>query len=1100
MKKSQQNYIEETLELISKQGYNISSNEFFKKTAKFLANLFEVEYVFINKYSINKPTITNTIVVCNKKEILPNFSYELVNTPCEKVINKDICAYPNNIQSLFPKDELLVQMNIESYVGAPLWSSTGEPIGLIALLDSKPITETESIKVILQIVAIKAEKILEKLLYKDILRLQINKFKNLANLTFEGILIHNKGVVIDVNQAFENMFGYTKEELVGKNIKNIIFLKKHLTVIEKKLVKNYVLPYEIKGIKKDGTIFSVEIEAKNIDNKNETRVSAFRDLTEKKESQEENNKLLTAVEQSANTIIITDIEGNIEYANPKFSKMSGYTVEEVLGKNPRILNSKNLPQKYYTEMWKTINKGKTWNGEFQNKSKCGTIFWEQVTITPIKNDEGKIINFLAVKEDITQRKKAKEKLIEATQKINNSEKKFRELYEKSGDAILIIENGIFIDCNQATVEMLQYKTKKEFLNTHPSKLSPKFQLNEKSSIEEADRMIEKALKNGTHRFEWIHIKKNGENFPVEVLLTTITNNPNNKVIHCVWRDISNLKKSYKILESQNEELVFLSDQLSVKNNLLLESSSRFKNLFEQSPVSIWEQDFSEVIELINSKKEKGFNLETYFNKHPEFIHECISKIKIEKVNKKTLELLRVGSLEELIIHIRKTNSKIAIEVLKKEITSIALGKKEFKCQTEFIRTDGKVLTVIVKSSVINTRGKIIASIVDITAFKKTQNDLMLAKEEAENSNRLKTEFLNNMSHEIRTPMNGILGFSRMLKEPDIEISKRNNFINIIQNSGHQLLHIIDDILEISRLGTKQVKVIEEEVCLNDLLLELFSIFDIKAKENKTPLYLKKSLSDKESIIISDKTKLNKIFSNLLENALKFTNKGFIEIGYTLKNNNTELEIYIKDTGIGIKPDKQELIFKRFEQAEKELTRKVGGLGLGLSIAKENTELLAGSISVKSEMMEGATFFVNIPFKPVYPTIKIDENSKNYIILVAEDEEINFMYIETILKNVMNLNCDILHAINGKEAVDICKNNSNINLVLMDLKMPYLNGINATKQIRKFNPNIPIIAQTAYSTIEEREEAMNVGCNDFISKPIQKEVLINVIDKILGTNV
>ena len=1359
--KNQQNRIEETLKFVRKGGYQITADEFLQKIAQFLTQLLDIENVIIDRYLPETPTITKTVVFCNKQNILPNFSYELANTPCENVINKDICIYSSNIQSLFPKDELLVQMNIESYVGIPLWSSKGEPIGLIALLDSKPIIDAENIKVILQIWAIKVEKILEKIIFKNTLELEIKKlevlnkqhkvieekyskaffnnpiameivdfktgerieanesyfqifeyskdefykgdiftnkltidvgirdinnkklaekgffedsnfnivsksgkiknllvsgarlnidngnkalltfkdvteekqskillqnneekFKNLADLTFEGIIIHNNGIAVDINRSFEKMFGYNRNDLIGKITLEFLYPKKYHKLIRENRKKRNLVPIEIEGIKKDGTVFPIEITGRDFiteDNKI-FRVGSVRDLTDKNRIQTQTNKLTTAVEQSANTIIITDVDGTIEYVNPKFTEITGFTLEEVIGKNPRILSSGKQSKEYYAKMWKTIKAGETWHGAFQNKSKSGVLFWEQVTITPIKNDIGEITNFLAVKEDITKRKLAEEKLKEATQRIKKSEQKFRELFEKSGDAILIIKNGIFIECNQKTVEMLQYKTKKDFLNVPPSKLSPKLQPDGLNSNDKAEILMNTALEKGTHKFEWVHTKKDGTNFYVEVLLTVISNEPNNKVIHCVWRDISRrkidennlniafqlikenedylstilkttnegfwvvnsegktkevnpemckilgyneteitgksifdfvdvenikifkeqlkiresgassiyeielknskgisisclfktspifnsknvpigsfamvtditeLKKSQKLSDTKNAELLKLSDELFDKNILLIETNSRFKSLFEESPVSIWEQDFSEVIQLINSKGIAIKDIQTYLNENLDFANECISKIKIINVNNKTLELLGVKNKEELITHIRNSNSNKAINIVVNEIVSIVSGKKEFKSETEFLHTNGTIITAMIKSNVIGNNGKVIASVIDITALNK-------AKEEAEESDRLKTEFLNNMSHEIRTPMNGILGFSEMLNEPDLDIQKRNNFVNIIQNSGKQLMHIIDDILEISILGTKQVKVEEEEVCINDVLLELFSIFDIKAKENKTPLYFKKALSDKESIIISDRSKLNKILSNLLENALKFTNKGFIEFGYNLKNNNTQLEIYVKDTGIGIKPEKQELIFERFAQAEKELTKKVGGLGLGLSIAKENTELLGGEISVKSEMMEGATFFVTLPFKPIYTFIETENNDK-YTILITEDEEVNYIYLETVLKDIMKLNCDILHAKNGREAIDICKKNSTINIVLMDMKMPVLNGFLATKKIREFRPNLPIIAQTAYSTIEDREEAINIGCNDFISKPIGKDVLMNIINKYL----
>ncbi|RLD55336.1 MAG: hybrid sensor histidine kinase/response regulator [Bacteroidetes bacterium] len=390
---------------------------------------------------------------------------------------------------------------------------------------------------------------------------------------------------------------------------------------------------------------------------------------------------------------------------------------------------------------------------------------------------------------------------------------------------------------------------------------------------------------------------------------------------------------------------------------------------------------------------------------------------------------------------------------------------------------------------------------------KLNDELIKAKENAEESDKLKTEFIHNMSHEIRTPMNGILGFSNFLNNPELSNEERKNYINIVQSSGNQLLRIIDDILEISKLGTKQVKTIEKEICLNDLLLEHFTVFDIKAKENKIPLYLNKGLSDKESIILTDETKLNKILSNLLENALKFTKDGFIEFGYTLKTESepVELEIYVKDTGIGIKQESQKTIFDRFSQEEKELSRNVGGLGLGLSIAKENAELLGGKITLKSEKGNGAIFYVTIPYKPVNHKHKNDNSNTDktrttkkqakYTILIVEDEEVNYLYLDILLTDI-KLNLAILHAKHGKEAVKMCKENSAINLILMDIKMPIMTGLEATRLIKEFRPDLPIIAQTAYSTNDEKKQAFSAGCNDFISKPISEETLNNVINKYL----
>jgi len=425
--------------------------------------------------------------------------------------------------------------------------------------------------------------------------------------------------------------------------------------------------------------------------------------------------------------------------------------------------------------------------------------------------------------------------------------------------------------------------------------------------------------------------------------------------------------------------------------------------------------------------------------------------------------------ENLIKNLKNTNNQLSItnERLNGTIVQLEENKEELLLQNEeYASLNEEYITI--------------------------NNELVSAKEKIEESNKLKDEFINNMSHEIRTPMNGILGFTEFLKNENLSQNKRKQYINIIQNSGNQLMRIIDDILEISKLGTKQIKTVEKAICLNDLLLEQFSIFDIKAKEKKIPLFLKNNLTDKESNIYTDETKLNKILSNLIENAIKYTNEGFIEFGNNLVQTDSgskSLQIYVKDSGIGIKTENQKAIFERFSQEEKELSKNVGGLGLGLSIAKENTELLGGKITLVSEKEKGSTFYVTIPYKPVQKNIDTKTSSQSikkniqkqdqYTILIVEDEEINLLFLNTLIEN-LELNLKTLHAKHGKEAVEICKNNKDIDLVLMDMKMPIMNGFEATKRIKNFRPKLPIIAQTAYSTKEEKEQTISAGCIDVIT--------------------
>ena len=433
----------------------------------------------------------------------------------------------------------------------------------------------------------------------------------------------------------------------------------------------------------------------------------------------------------------------------------------------------------------------------------------------------------------------------------------------------------------------------------------------------------------------------------------------------------------------------------------------------------------------------------------------------------------------------------------RQLEALKIAKKQIEENEEQLKEQNKQLDreVEKRTEELIAQNKELAALNE--EYKKQNEELVVAKAKADESNRLKTEFLNNMSHEIRTPMNGILGFSRFIDEPDLSAKRRAQYIKIIQNSCNQLLRIVNDILEISQLGTKQIRPYSNTVCLNDLLLEQFSLFDMKAKENKTPLYLKKGLPDSESMIVTDESKLYKILYNLLENALKFTNEGYIELGYDLKDD--KIQIYVKDTGIGINSENFKTIFERFSQEEKEVSSKSGGLGLGLSIARENAILIGGDITLESVKGKGSTFYLTIPYTPartlIKSKVKKDEPEEEKLsVLIAEDEETNYLYLETLMSELYQTNCKILHARNGHEAFEICKTDPNISLVLMDIKMPVMNGLEATRLIKKIRPDLPVVAQTAYSSIEDRAKALSVGCNDFISKPISLEMLKTMTDK------
>jgi PAS domain S-box-containing protein len=378
---------------------------------------------------------------------------------------------------------------------------------------------------------------------------------------------------------------------------------------------------------------------------------------------------------------------------------------------------------------------------------------------------------------------------------------------------------------------------------------------------------------------------------------------------------------------------------------------------------------------------------------------------------------------------------------------------------------------------------------------ENNRQLKEAKEKAEESDRLKSAFLANMSHEIRTPMNGIMGFSMMLADPQLSKETRDTYLKIVNSSCEQLLHIVNDIIEISKIEAGQIDMNESTFDLKTLLNELLTFYSTAAREKGVKLEIDQhrcNLND-SSWIISDRTKLRQIFDNLFSNAVKFTPTGKIILRCELREGFIMFEL--EDTGIGIQPELQEIIFERFRQVESSYTKTYGGTGLGLAITRAYIEKLGGKISVKSFFGKGSVFSFRLPYKP-----GSDLNSQRgqisrfrpldlgMTILIVEDEEINWMYLNEILKNRVK----VLRAVTGKKAIELVKENPEIDIILMDIKLPDINGLELTKIIKSMNGKIKIIAQTAYALSGDREAVISAGCSGYISKPVNRDELLNLI--------
>jgi len=390
---------------------------------------------------------------------------------------------------------------------------------------------------------------------------------------------------------------------------------------------------------------------------------------------------------------------------------------------------------------------------------------------------------------------------------------------------------------------------------------------------------------------------------------------------------------------------------------------------------------------------------------------------------------------------------------------------------------------------------------DITEMEETRQRLILAKEKAEESDRLKTAFLANMSHEIRTPMNAIIGFSDLLAEDDLTEDDKVDFISKIKNAGRSLMALINDIIDIAKIEAGQLKVSESACDINQILKDLLGTFEeLKNVSGKKGISLNLILPDNSNklMAMTDPMRLQQILTNLLSNALKFTEFGSIEFGYT--NQSDILSFYVKDSGIGILRSKQKLLFQRFSQLDPSTTRKYGGTGLGLAISKNLADLLGGTIGMESNPGKGALFYFTIPFKPArYQPLKDEKidlqhvNWKGKTILIAEDIMQNFLLMEALLKRS---EVRLLHAENGQIAIDIVKSEPDINLILMDIQLPIKTGYEALKEILEIRPDIPVMSYTAFALPHEREKSISAGFVDFIPKPIKTDTLIPMLDKYL----
>ena len=531
-----------------------------------------------------------------------------------------------------------------------------------------------------------------------------------------------------------------------------------------------------------------------------------------------------------------------------------------------------------------------------------------------------------------------------------------------------------------------------------------------------------------------------------------------KTINFYTKEVSEREKLLKKFNTNLEQLV------KEKTEQLKESELHYSSLFKKN---------QSVMLLLNPKTGLIIDANQAAIKFYGYSFKQLTSMNITEIN--TLPFNKMKSNIKSVL-----SSKLKHFYMKHKMADSSI--KDVEVYSEKILFGGKELLYSI--------------IYDISELKKTQQELIVAKEKAEESDRLKSAFLANMSHEIRTPMNGILGFSSLLKNPELSGEKQQKYIEIIEKSGARMLNIINDIVDISKIEAGLMKVEKVDSNINEQIEYIYTFFKQEAEAKDLQFSIKYNLPTEEAIIKTDREKVFAILTNLVKNAIKYTNKGTIELGYSKKGN--QLEFYVKDTGIGVPEDRKKAIFERFIQADISDKMAQQGAGLGLSISKGLVEILGGKIWLESEENVGSTFYFTLPYtqkKKEKTTIKseLKLNDTTTIvglkILIAEDDEISQSLLSIAVDKISSV---VFKTSNGLEAVEKCRTNPDIDLILMDIQMPIMNGYEATKKIREFNKDVIIIAQTAFGLSGDKEKAIEIGCDDYITKPIKKDKLLALI--------
>jgi PAS domain S-box-containing protein len=782
----------------------------------------------------------------------------------------------------------------------------------------------------------------------------------------------------------------------------------------------------------------------------------------------QNEQQLRIVLENSKDIIysIRYSTGTFEYVSPVIREILGYPDSSFRNQPPETLFSLMHPDdiRQYGKYWQDIIDLEEkdiflFEIGYRLKDKDGNYHWMSENNKLLKDESGHPLYRIGSIRDISE--------------LKNSDIALRNSEERLTLAIEATDQGLWdIDLENNTryfsprcFSILGYKPGEiAFTNETISSLihpdEKEFLLKNMHSFSDPDKNMiyfEFRVRHKTGEFLWVltrgkYIRRNEKGIATRIIGT--------------FTDITERKTFELTLKQKNEELQQTYEKLKA-------SEENFKQLADNIVDLFWLLEGQKIIYLSSAfEKVTGIRRE-------EAMHdpECISRA----------------------IHPEDQQAHRFFgdpEILEKE--------EHITDQFRILKPDGSIRWIWSRIfPVYDHKGKLyrmagIAS--DITLQKELESELRTAKDKAQESDMLKSTFLANISHEIRTPMNGIIGFAGLLTRTEINDDSRKKYIEIINKSSDQLLHIIDDLIDISKIEANQVQVVNNPCNINALLDEIHVFYSrelMKAEKKQIELVPIYSLSNENSIIITDGMRLRQIIGNLMSNAIKFTDKGTIRFGYDLEDKG-QIKFFVEDSGIGIDPAKSEIIFQPFRQVDEGDARKFGGAGLGLSISLGFVRMMQGKMWHESTPGKGTSFYFTLPYRSAAVIEHTSESPQEMTrplwndkrILIVEDDDLNFEYLHAILE-MTSIHID--RAIDGVQAVDMCKKEK-FDVVLMDIRIPKIDGLQATRKIREYGITFPVIAQTAFAMPNDRDKCLDAGCNDYISKPVNKNALIEVISR------